>query len=282
MFRALPRRGRLGALTLAASALTVVGIVGLAAPAQAAPAPSKIAITALSSTSTSKVVKGDELTLSGWTSANLRNQVLQAYVVRGTSTAALNIATRVNASSRFAVTIPVNQSAGAVKYVLKFAGSRTLASATAVQGVNVWEWFPLTGQRIADAGEVLGNGAPSARSNVAVGGKTYSTAIATGGLRGSVSSWSEWNLGYHCAAFSTLVGLTDKSSSAAVARTAISTDGTSRVSRDVRVGAPTNTWFDVSGAFRLRIDAQSIATETGYVAYPYAKVLCSSNPGPKS
>lgn len=267
------------ALTLAATVLTVGGLLATAAPANAAPSPSKIAITAMSSTSKSKVVKGDKLTLSGWTSANLRNQVLQAYVVRGKSTSALNISTRVNASSRYAITIPVNQNAGPVKYVLQFAGSRSLAKTQAVQGVNVWQWFPLTEQKIV--GDKSFN--PEVQQNVMVAGTRYSSAIANNwSLWGDQSGWSEWNLGYHCSTFSSKFGLTDESDSAGRSVLTVSTDGSNRYSTELSVGQVRSTWFDVSGSFRIRLAGQSTAKADSYPAFPVARVLCSSNPNPLS
>lgn len=270
---------RRGALSLVATTLALAGLVATAAPAQAAPSPSKIAITAMTSTSKSKVVKGDKLTISGWTSANLRNQVIKAFVVRGKSTAALNISTRVNSKSRYAITIPVNQNAGSVKYVLQFPGTKTLAKTQAVQGVNVWQWFPLTDQKIVDDNSYNAE----TQQNVYVAGARYSSAIANDwSLWDDQSGWSEWNLGYHCSTFSSKFGLTDESDSAGRAVLSVSTDGSTRYSTEVTVGQVRSTWFDVSGSFRIRLAAQSTARADSYPAFPVARVLCSSNPNPAS
>lgn len=144
------------------------------------------------------------------------------------------------------------------------------------------EWFALTDQEITDSGEQFGWSHPMSRDNVRVGGKIYTRAVKSTWLGGSRSSWSEWNLGYHCSKFASLVGLTDDSSTGGVIRAAISTDGSTRYSRDVGLGAPTSSSIDLSGAFRLRIDAQSIAQPDANVAFPNAKLLCTANPNPAS
>lgn len=278
MPRPLGRSRRLTVSAIAASCLTIAALLGTAVPAQAAASPSKIAITATSTTSKSKVVKGDKLTLSGWTSANLRNQVLNVYVVRGKNTAALGVSTRVNSASKFKVTIPVNQNAGSVKYVLRFAGTRTLAKSQAVQGIYVWQWFPLTEQEIVDEANYS---AMSTVSNVHVAGTRYPSAIAEEyWMSGDDSTWSEWNLGYHCTTFSSKFGVTDESESGSHAAMSVSTDGTTRYSTDVGVGQVRGTWFDITGSFRLRLTAQSTASPRFFPAFPVARVLCSVNPNP--
>lgn len=263
-------------------ALTFGGLVGIAAPAQAAPARSSISITSLKSSSGDQIVKGGKLTIGGKTSTNLRKRTLSVYLTRGRSTSNLNITTRVSAASRFSVTIPVNTGAGTAKYSLRFSGTKTVAKASSTKSVKVAEWFPLTDQEVVNSGEQWGWSHPMSRDNVRVGGKTYTRAIATTWLGGNRSSWSEWNLGYHCFTFSSLVGLADDSSTGGVIRTAISADGTRRYSRDVGLGAPTSVSFGLSGAFRLRIDAQSVADPDANVAFPSAKVLCTANPNPAS
>lgn len=280
MPRPLGRSRRLTASAIAASALTIAALLGTAAPAQAAASPSKIAITAMSTTSKSKVVKGDKLTFSGWTSANLRNQVLSVYVVRGKSTAALGVSTRVNAKSKFAVTVPVNQNAGAVKYVVQFAGTRTLAKSQAVQGIYVWQWFPLTEQEIVGTKDIY---APWPQSNVRVAGTRYDSAVSRDySMGGNESSWSEWNLGYHCTTFSSKFGVTDESETGSRAALSVATDGTTRYSTEVGPGQVRATWFDITGSFRLRLTAQSTASPEFFPAWPVARVLCAVNPNPAS
>lgn len=281
MLRPTGRSRRFAASAIAASALTIAALLGAAAPAQAAASPSKITITATATTSKTKVVKGDKLTLSGWTSANLRNQVLNVFVVRGKNTSALGISTRVNSSSRFAVTIPVNQNAGSVKYVLQFAGSRTLAKSQAVQGIYVWQWFPLTEQEIVDSDDNFLS--PVALANVRVGGTRYDSAIASEYSMGrDDSAWSEWNLGYHCTTFSSKFGISDSSKSGSSAALSVATDGTTRYSTEVGVGQVRATWFDITGSFRLRLTGQSTGTQSVYPAFPVARVLCAVNPNPGS
>jgi hypothetical protein len=269
-------------LSLVTVAAVSAGLVGIAAPAQAAPASSSISITGVKSSSGSAVVKGGKLTLSGKTSTSLRKRTLEVSLTRGRKTSALGVTTRVSAASRFSVTIPVNTSAGTAKYVLRFPGTSTVKSASASKSVTVSEWFSLGGQEVTNSGEDWGWSHPYAKSSESIGGKVYTNVVTTQYLGKSRQAWAEWNLGYHCSTLSTSIGLVDSSSSGGVIRSTISTDGTARDVRDVRLGAVTSTTISLTGAFRLRIDAQSVAQPEANVGYPYAKLLCTSNPNPKS
>jgi hypothetical protein len=259
-------------LVIGAAALAVATLLGTAAPAQAAPASSSITITGLKSSNGTQYIKGGKLTISGKTSTSLRKRTLTVSLSRGSKTAALNISTRVSAASRFSVTVPVNVDAGTVKYSLRYAGTKTVKPASATKSITVLQWFPLVDQDEVDESWLWSTGSAS------VAGKKYSDLLASGGLYGNSSAYAEYNLGYHCSSFSALFGLTDQSSTNALAELAVSSDGIQRSSRRLTVGKTAQVTVDLSGAFRLRLDAKSLADATSYAAFPGAQVLCNADP----
>jgi hypothetical protein len=273
---------RLTAITLTATALTFGGLVGIAAPAQAAPAKSSISITSLKSSRGDQIVKGGKITIGGKTSTSLRKRNLSVYVTRGRATSKLNISTRVSAASRFSVSVPVNVNAGTVKYSLRFGGTSTVQKASASKSVTVAQWFPLTEQEIvdyrSDASFVRHS---DVEQNVSVAGKRYDSAIALPGpAQADSTSWSEWNLGHHCSSFDSKFGIGDDSSAGGRSVLAVSTDGSTRFSTELGLGQTASKTLDVQGAFRLRLTVLATTDSASRPAFPTARILCTSNPGP--
>ncbi|NII42094.1 hypothetical protein E9228_002752 [Curtobacterium flaccumfaciens] len=276
------RRRNVAALTLTATAFMFAGLVGIAAPAQAAPAKASISITSLKSSRGDQIVKGGKITIGGKTSTSLRKRYLSVYVTRGRATSKLNISTRVSAASRFSASVPVNVNAGTVKYSLRFGGTSTVQKASAFKSVTVAQWFPLTEQEIVDyRSDESFIRHPDVEQNVSVAGKRYDSAIALRGpAQADNTSWSEWNLGYHCSSFDSKFGIGDDSSAGGRSVLSVSTDGSTRFSTELGLGQTASKTFSIQGAFRLRLTVLAITDSASRPAFPAARILCTSNPGP--
>lgn len=273
----------------AAAVVLSLGLVaGVASPSLAATKHSTavklsgITHVATASNPGSRIVSGDKVKLTGSTSTNLVGRVVRVQLKQGARWIDYTGSAKVSKAKTFSI-VSRAANVGKQHYRVAFAGTSTLKSSSSSKAATVWKWFPLVDQRVASKVEPLGWDYPHLYNQMSVAGRNYSHLLA-GHSSGETSS-ADFNLGYHCSVFTTIVGLGDSSTSGTTGTFTVYLDGNQAAQQaNLPVGKTATVVLDASGIFRIRLEHDGFVPKPGggagvSPAWPTARVLCSSNLG---
>jgi hypothetical protein len=145
---------------------------------------------------------------------------------------------------------------------------RTKAQATSKEiSLNVWQWRDLDYSRHYSTSEGLD------RTDAMIGTERFYSSFRT--TTAGTAGFVEFTLGRKCSTFRVGFSLDDKSVSGASGSARLSADGVEKVSKSLAIGTPAEFIdYDVTNAFRARIDLTSSATPVGFAVAADPQALC--------
>ncbi len=253
---------------LAATAAVAASSLALTAPvAQAAPAKARAYSVSAKANIDVAVAKEDTVKVRGRVSPKARGEkvILQQrvgnkkrWVVTGKA--------RIKANGTYKLTDKPS-SPGSREYRVLKPGSKGLAKGFSKPvAVEVYRWEKLGYRTFAGAG-FSGTG-------VTIGTEYYSASLAT--TTPGTAATAEFTLGRKCTAMRATYALTDSSLTGSSGAVVVSADGKTLATHSLAVGTlVADEELDLTGVFRLKLDASTTATPAATAAVATPEVLCT-------
>ena len=256
-------------IALAATAALAISPLALAAPTTAAPARAEAAkaysVTAKASTDTA-IAKETLVKVTGRVMPKAAGQqvVLQQRVGNKKKWSVTGTA-KVKANGTYKLTDKPS-TPGSREYRVLKPGSQGIAKGVSnpVQ-VQVYRWEKLA-YRSAAGGGFAGQG-------VTIGTEYYAASLAT--VMPGAPATAEFTLGRKCTSMRATYALTDSSLTGSSGSVTVSADGKPLASHLLAVGTIAEETLDLTGVFRLKLDATTTGTPAATAAVATPEVLCT-------
>ncbi|NYE35259.1 hypothetical protein F4692_000363 [Nocardioides cavernae] len=252
---------------LAAAAALTAGSLALVAPATAAPAKAKTYTVTAKANIEVAVAKEDTVKVRGRVTPKAAGEkvVLQQRVGNKKKWTVTGSA-KVKKNGTYVLTDKPSTPGSREYRVLKPASKGIKKGFSKSVGVEVYRW-----EKLAYRTPVATNFAPA---GITVGTEYYGASLAT--TTAGTPSTIEYTLGRKCTSMRATFALTDASESGSSGAVTVSADGSTLASHSLSVGTiVADELFDLTGAFRIKIDATTSATPAATVGVGTPEVLCT-------
>ncbi|WP_060915404.1 NPCBM/NEW2 domain-containing protein [Microbacterium oleivorans] len=260
------------------TAAVAIGLLAAPSPAMAAQR-TAITVAKIAPASGKTIVAGENIVISGKTSANLKGWKLKVQAKVGTKWQTLSASPTVTTKLTYAAKVKA-VGVGATSYRVLFAGSKSRAASSATRAATVWKWFPLAGQKVVDYKASLGWAEPRSRPTTMAG--VYYPEAILGKSRGNRVVWSEFNVSFQCQSLSALVGISDDSPSDSAGMSTVSVDGVTPAGATAQLKLGKTQPVKISVADSMRVRLTLVSPSDGQVegVWANAKILCKKNVNP--
>lgn len=239
------------------------------------------AVTAKASTSlkvtkrsSAKTELGKTLVFAGKTSKKLKGKRVQLQIKSGTKWR--TVASR-TVSSKLTFTVRAKATRSGSQYYRVYAPSTrtTKAAKSPSYKMVVWRWFYLDGRQVDSANLYDWDQFKT------IGGKNYTHSPSFGWALGGYNrdGWADYNVNYRCTKFRATIGLSDRSTTGAARTFSLRVDDLTIPFGTRSIGAGLPVSANISGAYRIRLNANLNGNDTwGMAVFGNPKVYCSARP----